>query len=441
MNLRFPGTKIAALALVILASLGCSGKSLELNVPPANTDSPAPEGLAWWSRAAMDAYLRASVSLGQRSGYVALFAQDGHPVYANAAGWADVEAQRPMQMDTRMRFASMTKPVTAVAAMILVEAGKLGLDDDVAKYIPAYANPMIATSETKNADGGFDLRPATKPLTVHDLLMFASGIGPGMGIPGIADGTSDLQDYWEANSIYLPGPESLAERVDRIASLPLFEEPGSQWRYGFSADVLARVVEVAAQQPFGDFIQARILTPLGMDHTSYLPPEPERSELAVIYTQDENAELVVASPRMDLGWTPGGSGLVSTAEDYLRFALMLWNGGEYQGARILSASTVQEMSSLHLPGGVLEQEGIDGLGWGLGMAVVADGDNSLVPDNTGDYWWSGYFGTTFIVSPSTGLVGVVLSQNEPNQYSGRPTALYMVQGIAFAGLSDSATSE
>ena len=236
--------KFCSLALVLALTAGCSGKSLELTVPPAQVHTEAGEGLSWSTRAAMDAYMRYSVWSGGRSGFVTMFARDGHPVYANAVGWADIEGQVPMQLDTRMRFASMTKPITAVAAMILVEEGRLNLDDPVAQYIPAFAPPRVATSETMNADGSFATEPAkTVPLVRH-LLMFSSGVGPGM------TKKSDLKDHWEANGLWSSKGESLSERVDRIVQLPLFEEPGSKWRYGGSADVLARVVEVAAGKPF-----------------------------------------------------------------------------------------------------------------------------------------------------------------------------------------------
>lgn len=417
-------------AVLILAA--CSGKSMELKVPPANNDAPPADGLSWASRAAIDAFFRGVVWKGDRSGFVAMFAQDGHPVYSTAAGWADIEAQVPMQLDTRMRFASMTKPVTAVSAMILVEEGALGLDDPVAKYIPAFANLKLATSQSRNAEGGFDTKKLDNEMLVRHLLMFSSGIGP-----GIEPEPSELHDHWEENTIYAENQDSLAERIDSMASLPLFEEPGTAWRYGWSADVLARVVEVAAGQPYGEFVVERILQPLGMDATAYLQAGDSFEGVATVYTQDGNGDLAVAEPRFDAYWTPGGSGLVSNAEDYMRFALMLWNGGEYQGVRILEAETIAEMRSLHMPEGVLSTIGMEGLGWGLGVAVAADSEASMVPDSNGDFWWSGYFGTTFFVSPSTGLVGVILSQNEPKGFDdggeSGPIHLFIAQAIAQAG--------
>jgi CubicO group peptidase (beta-lactamase class C family) len=416
------------LILVTVLTLGCNGKSLELNVPAAASDNEAGGELAWWSRAAIDSYLRYTVWSGTRSGFVALLARDGVPVYANAVGWKDIASGQAMTMDTPVRLASMTKPVTAVAALILVEQGKLRLDDPVALYIPAFGSPSVVNSETPDAEGNFATRPATTELLVRHLLMFSSGIGPGMGEK------SPLVDYWNEHGIHELPQESFAQRVDHIAKLPLFEEPGTRWRYGWSADVLARVVEVASGQTIADFMQQRIFQPLGMQTTRYLPDVINRDELATVYTQDEEDKLVLAPLPDDTRWAPGGSGLVATAGDYMRFALMLWNRGEYQGVRILSEQTIYDMTQLHVPSGVLAASDIDGLGWGLGLSVVADADTTLTPDRSGDFWWAGYYGTTFFVSPSTGLVGVVLSQNEPSDYSGLPVAVYVVQGLAFAGL-------
>jgi len=401
-----------------------AGKS-GFNGTPAGPNAPS---LARPARIALDLFLNGGALLGLQSGYVAMFARDGELVHATTAGYADIASRAPMQFDTQFRIASMTKPITAVAAMILVEEGRLGLDDPVAQYIPAAADLRVATSQTALPDGTFPSVPLDEPLTVRDLLKFASGIG------GTAT-TSDLDRLWFGNNLYI-GSGSLEQRVDRILTSPLYEQPGEVWRYGWSADVLARVVEVAADEPFGDFVTGRIIDPLGMTSTEFLTAESPRDRLATMYTQDSAGRLVVVD-RLggdSLDWTPGGSGLVSTASDYMRFALMLWNGGTYQGTQILEPETVTLMTRPAVESGVLIDEGIEGLGWGLGMAVVVDGDATANFDRTGDYWWSGFYGTTFFVSPSTGLVGVVLSQNQPGPYSPTPYVVYLAQALAFFGL-------
>ena len=401
-----------------------AGKS-GFNGTPAGPNAPS---LTRPARIALDLFLNAGALLGLQSGYVAMFARDGELVHATTAGYADIASRAPMELDTRFRIASMTKPITAVAAMILVEEGRLGLDDPVAQYIPAAADLRVATSQTALPDGTFPSVPLDEPLTVRDLLKFASGIG------GNAT-TSDLDRLWFGNNLYI-GSGSLEQRVDRILTSPLYEQPGEVWRYGWSADVLARVVEVAASEPFGDFVTGRILDPLGMTSTEFLTAESPRDRLATMYTQDSAGRLVVVD-RLggdSLDWTPGGSGLVSTASDYMRFALMLWNGGTYQDTQVLKPETVTLMTRPAVESGVLIDEGIEGLGWGLGMAVVVDGDATANFDRTGDYWWSGFYGTTFFVSPSTGLVGVVLSQNQPGPYSPTPYVVYLAQALAFFGL-------
>ena len=419
---------LAITAVLALSLLGCSGKSLDPNVPPTAQGSDSPKGLSWWSRAAIDSYLGFDAWRGNRSGYVVMFARDGVPVYANTYGWADIESKRPMELGTRMRFASMTKPVTALAAMQLVEQGLMELDDPVSKFIPAFAHSRVAMSQSRGSNGEFISEPVEQTILIRHLLMFASGIGPGR------DEETELWQHWEANAPRTLPAGTLQERIKAMADLPLFEEPGTRWRYGWSADALAAVVEIVSGQRMDEYLQDNIFAPLGMTQTTYLPPVEQRSTLATVYSKNSEGDLVPIVPESDTDYPEGGSGLVSTAGDYMRFALMLWNGGEYLDARIIGADTLQDMQSLHVASGVLTEEGIDGIGWGLGFAVVADADASLTPDRTGDFWWAGYFGTHFFVSPESGLVGVLLSQNEPNEHSEHPIALYVAQALAFAGL-------
>lgn len=381
----------------------------------------------------MNTYMRFSTWRGERSGYITLFARDGVVIHGDAVGYKDIASDTPMALETQVRIASMTKPVTGVAAMILVEEGRLGLDDPVAQYLPEFADVQVATSHTPDANGRFPTRPPQVELQVRHLLMFASGTGAGM-VP------SPLQAYWNENSLHRQPSGGLRERVAHLATLPLFEDPGTQWRYGASADVLAAVIEVITGQIIGEFMAERIFQPLGMVDTRYEPPENERAGMATVYTQDADGNLVEAASHYDPAWNPGGGGLVSTVSDYMRFALMLWNGGDYRGNRILQQATIDNMTRLHVPDGVLGgggpggAPGIEGMGWGLGMAVVADSDATMTPDRDGDFWWSGYYGTTFFVSPETGLIGVIMTQNEPGEYSGVNYQAYVVQALAFAGL-------
>ena len=415
-----------ALGLVLLS--GCA-RSETLILPPADPEQTKVDALGGLSEASLGGFLAASAWWELQSGYVAAFARNGVVVSAMSAGFADRETGDPMRIDTRFRLASMTKPVTAVAAMILIEQGRLRLDDPVEKFIPEAGDLRVATSPHLRPDGTFPTEALKRPLTVRDLLTFRSGIGAKAD-----DSDSDLGRLWASNDIYA-GSGSLGERVVRVLSAPLYEQPGTRWRYGWSADVLARVVEVAAGVPFGPFLHERIFGPLGMSDTSFLPPTDQRERLASMYTQDADGSLVlVPAPASDAPfWTPGGSGLVSTAGDYLRFAMMLWNKGSYDGVRILSADTVAEMTHAHVADGVLAGEGIDGLGWGYGLAVVVDADASPMIDEDGDFFWSGYYATTFFVSPSKNLAGVVLAQNQPGEHSPLPYPIYLAQTFAHFG--------
>jgi CubicO group peptidase (beta-lactamase class C family) len=416
-----------ALLLLSLLLAGC-GDPLEVDLPAADRELDDPGGLSWLTSSAIDAFLNVNALIGSHAGYVAMFARDGRVVHATTAGYADIESGQPMRLGTRFRLASMTKPVTAVAALVLVEAGRLGLDDPVERYIPAAGKLRVAASESLSEDGTLPTVPLSRPLTVRQLLTFTAGIGS-------EEDPSELGRLWAERDIYA-GAGSLEQRVNRVLTAPLYEQPGASWRYGWSADVLARVVEVAAKQPFDRFLEREIFTPLGMSSTSFLPPAGERSDMATVYTQDSDRNLVrVESPVSDaVDWTPGGSGLVATAADYMRFALMLWNGGSYDGVRILTRESVALMTQPHVRDGVLEEEDIAGLGWGLGVAVVVDAAATPMIDRNGDFWWAGFYATQFFVSPETGLVGVVLAQNQPGPFTRRPYAIFLAQAFAFWGL-------
>ncbi len=419
---------LAFLALPSLVLAVVVARQRPAAIDGSEGDAP---NLAWWSRKAIQGLFDYRVWSGARSGYIAMFARDGEIVFATTAGWADVENEIPMTLDTRLRIASLTKPITAVSAMTLVEDGLLSLDDPVSKYIPVAAEVRVATNHQRNASGGFDTLPPSGPLLVRHLLMFASGIG---GSASIGD-DSDLEALWQAEGI-VAGQGCLADRVDHALTLPLFEEPGTAWRYGGSADVLARVVEVAAGQPFPEVLRERIFEPLGMRSTEHLPAPERQADLARVYTWNEDEELVLMEKRIAEAreWTPGGGGLVSTIGDYMRFGLMLRNRGTLGGVKVLEPETVAEMTRPHIKSGVLTSEGLDGLGWGLGMAVVVDADASITIDRDGDFWWAGYFGTYWATSPEADLVGVVFSQHEPGPYSDLQWASGAAVSLAMAGL-------
>ena len=421
MRLRWACFGVVLLSVLALSGCGAGGRPLpEIGVPAQDADR-----LAAWRALAIDGVLDYRVWSGARSGFVALVARRGAVVYARAVGEADLETGEPMALDTRFHIASMTKPITAVAALILVEQGRLDLTAPVASLLPAFADARVVSS--RDGAGGWTTAPSVSPLRVRDLLTFTSGIG------GYAETEDPLDIAWRSPDIEQPGLGSLADRIDRVAALPLYEEPGVRWRYGWSADVLARVVEVAAGEPFDAFVQRRVFDPLGMRHTGFPDAIPPGAPFAQMYTHAEDGSLV-RDPQFDdyygRGWTPGGGGLVSTGPDYLRFAMMLAGGGELGGVRVLTAESVREMTRAHVPSGVLAEMGLEGLGWGLGVCVVTDDTRTMMPATNGDFWWSGRFGTQFWVSPATETVVVVMQQTERGPWSDLPVTPSIVQWLA-----------
>lgn len=265
------------------------------------------------------------------------------------------------------------------------------------------------------------------PLAVRHLLTFTAGIG------GYAETDDPLDRIWRSPDVEGPGLGSLGDRIEIVARRPLYEMPGTRWRYGLSADVLARVVEVAAGEPFDAFLRRRLFDPLGMEATGFPDQQPEGAPRARMYTLAEDGSLV-RDARFDAyygrGWTPGGGSLVSTAGDSMRLALMISNGGRWNGVQLLAPETAAEMTRLQVPGGVLADMGLEGLGWGFGVSVVADDRVTRMRANDGDFWWSGRFGTHFWVSPETDTVVVVMQQTERGPYSDLPIAGPLVQAIA-----------
>jgi CubicO group peptidase (beta-lactamase class C family) len=428
-GLRFlDRARIFVLVLALAPLVACGGMEPpfpDLGRSEFEAPSTLAKPLSWLRGFAIDRFLDYRVLRGKRAGFVALVAREGRVVYARTTGFADLEARVPMSLDTRFHLASMTKPITAVAALMLVDDGKLSLDDPVSDYVPAFAEAVVASG--RDATGNFSTRPLEAPLTVRHLLTFTSGIG------GYAETDDPLDRLWRSPDVEVAGLGSLGDRIEIVARRPLYETPGTRWRYGLSADVLARVVEVAAGEPFDAFLQRRLFEPLGMTATGFPDQQPQGAPWARMYTHAEDGSLVL-EPRFDAyygrGWTPGGGGLVSTAGDFMRFALMLWNGGRWNGVRFLAPETAEAMTRLQVQSGVLADMGLEGLGWGFGVSVVADDRVTRMRANDGDYWWSGRFGTHFWVSPATDTVVVLMQQTESGPYSDLPIDGSLVQAFA-----------
>jgi CubicO group peptidase (beta-lactamase class C family) len=404
------------------------------SIPSATPNNSSSERLSWISRAALDFYFDLNIWRKADAGYVAIFAKDGKVIHATAKGMADIDNRIAMNTGTRFRIASMTKPITAIATLILIEEGKLSLYDPIEKFIPSAAKIRVAVQAEQMLDGKLVTEPLKRPITVFDLLTFSSGAGYSDSVDN--KGLSRLSHLWAESDIY-KGSGSLEQRVNKIMRLPFFEQPGKIWRYGWSTDILARVVEVASKESFGDFLNKKIFLPLEMNETNFFSDENKDNHIAEVYARNGLFNLtLVENPRSNpVDWTPGSSGLISNAEDYIKFALMLWNEGEYNGQRIVSPDSIALMRQPHIQSGVLSTQ-VDGMGFGFGVGVVMDSEKTILMDRTEDFFWSGFYGTNFFVSPQSGLVAVIMSQNQPPPASPWPGSygVFIAPAFAFLGI-------
>ena len=356
--------------------------------------------------------IQSHVDAKDYSGAVTLVSRKGKVVHFEAHGMADVEGGKEMRTDTLFRLASMTKPMTAVSILMLLEEGKLVLSDPVSKFIPEYKNPQLAVWTLPNDPAGAGLRlvPAAREITIRDLLSHTSGLANGFEGPA--------GDY--VRKANLPRGGSLDERVKRLAKLPLNFQPGTQWEYspGTGFDTLGRVVEILSGMSLEQFFQARIFQPLGMKDTFFTVPASRLGDVTVAYTKGDGglvrppAAAAVAEPGGQ--YFSGAGGLTGSAADYLLFGQMLLNGGQLNGARLLSRKTVELMTSVAT--GDLDlrnyagDQVLKGYGFGLGVRVRrSTGENGWM-GSVGDYGWAGALGTYFWIDPKEQLIGIVMIQ-------------------------------
>jgi CubicO group peptidase (beta-lactamase class C family) len=406
---------LAALSILCLAAPGLATAARAYAVAPIGD----PEALGFSSSrlARIAAWQQSQVEAGAFSGAVAAIARNGRIVYLRAVGFRDRAKTAPLQPDAIFWIASMTKPVTSVAAMMLVEQGKLDLAAPVHQYLPELKDMMVGIETKDPVTGKTDLarEPQKRPMTVKDLLRHTAGLTYGVG------GTMVDQLYYKSlygNAGVYRRDKTLADFVSGLAKLPLAHQPGEVWEYGLSVDVLSRVIEVASGEPFEQFLQTRLFGPLDMVDTGFHVPEAKLSRLV-----DPPAggwggpDGVLADVTKPTKLFSGGGGLVSTAADYLRFCQMLLNGGELDGVRILSPATVQRMTTNALPPGIRFAGAIagwvgpqGGSTWGLGFEVRSDAASSMVPGSVGSFSWMGTAGTYFWVDPAEHLVAVQMIQ-------------------------------
>lgn len=368
------------------------------------TAKPEEVGLSSERLPRITAALQRHIDASQLAGAVTLLARKGKVVHFETHGWADLESKRPMRRNTLFKMASTTKPVTSVAILLLMEEGKLRLTDPVSRFLPEFKDMKVAVA--KPGEEEIELVPARRPITIRDLLTHTSGLGSG------GAGAKEAAKVMRSRK---PG-DTLADFIPRLGTVPLDFQPGTQWRYsgGAGFDVLARIVEIASGQTFDRFLQQRLFEPLGMKDTCFVVPDDRKPRLASIYRGSAKGLEKLERPSLlaSTSYFSGAGGLTSSAEDYARFALMLVNGGQFQGKRLLSPRTVQLLASNHvgtLFGGQLGRPQ-QGLGFGLGVEVVQDPIMAGWRRSKGSYGWDGAFGTIFEVDPREEMISILMMQ-------------------------------
>jgi CubicO group peptidase (beta-lactamase class C family) len=407
-----------ALACVVFCA-AFANASLTARAAP----DPAGAGFSPERLARIDRHMESAVEAGVMVGGEGLIARGGNIVYHATWGDRDREAGLPATRDTLYRIYSMTKPITTVAVLMLYEEGRFLLGDPVAKYLPELAE--LAVAENLDPNAPLSTRPAARQPTIRDLLRHSAGFSY-----GLFGDTSVDRAYRDAG---LFQQDDLSAFTTALGRLPLQYEPGTRWHYSVAVDVQGRLVEAVSGMALGDFLRKRIFEPLGMKDTHFVVPEHKRARLAQLYSprgttmawdapwqfSDEQA-LEIADPELTRGYLEGnvfesgGGGLVSTAEDYLRFARMLAGDGAVDGVRLLAPLTVRHLRRNHVAGLATDNlYSIDGFGLGVGVSMDPGVTGELGAD--GSYGWGGAAGTLFWVDPVDDIVGIFMTQSVPHQ--------------------------
>jgi CubicO group peptidase (beta-lactamase class C family) len=393
-------------AMLTLAAAPPAGAEGSFDIPAGAHFNPA-------KLAKVSEFFKNEVATGKIPGTIVLIQQHGKPVYHESFGVQDVVSKAPITDKTIFRLFSMTKAITAVVSMMLLEEGKIKLDDPISKYIPSFANVKVGV-EKKAEDGTttLDLVPPDHPPTVLDLMRHTSGITYGFY------GDSMVRKAYRAANIY-QGDFDLAEFAERIAKLPLQNQPGALWQYGHSTDVLARIMEIAAGKSLYAIEKEKLLGPLGMTDTGFFVTDPEKVKL-MAQPMPNDSDFRVGrenDPTKVKKWESASGGMVSTMADYSRFVQMLLNGGMFDGKTYLKPATFKEMATDHVgPGSGVGRDYFyfpgDGFGFGLGLAVRTDPGNAKPPPpgDLGELKWDGASGCYFVVDRKQDMFFILLEQ-------------------------------
>jgi CubicO group peptidase (beta-lactamase class C family) len=369
--------------------------------------SPSEAGLSATNLAEVDQFMKRQVADQKIAGGVVIVWHHGKIGFFQAYGLQDREAQIPMATNTIFRIYSMSKAITTAAALTLYDAGKLGLDDPVSKYIPSFANLMVATPN--------GLRPPTHPVTIRDLMLHISGLTYGSGPEALKAAYSRLKPMESTN---------LTEMADKLSRIPLAFDPESDWYYGVNIDVLGRVIEIVSGQSLDKFLAKNIFEPLDMPDTGFSVSPEKLSRFAANYSRTNGLKVIdpPATSKFAKHVTlfSGGGGLVSTARDYMRFLAMIEHGGKFEGHRILRAKTVKLMSTNLLPPAAFPiyfgNEKRFGMGFGLGFAVCTEVTGWDPSAHVGEFGWDGAASTHYWISRSDNLIVVTLEQIMPYEW-------------------------
>jgi CubicO group peptidase (beta-lactamase class C family) len=411
------------LAFAASAALVAAIPAWALSPEPLPTAAPEQVGMSAQRLARISEALKQEVEQGKLPGAVVMVARKGKIAYTDAIGFQDKETGQRMALDSVFRIYSMTKPLVSVAAMILVEEGKIQLTDPVSKHLPQMKGMQVSVPKPDAvfARVTYVMAPPDREMTVQDLLRHTSGLAYGE-----ITVNAPVKDAYVKAGVFQPGVRDYdsrdmtpAEQVERLSKAPLAQQPGTVWEYSLSSDMLGRVVEAASGKRLSEFLVERVFKPLKMDDTDFWLAAEKSKRLAQPLASDPASGQpnkvidVAAQPKND----SGGAGGVSTAGDYLRFAQMLLNGGQLDGQRVLSRSTIRLMTSDHLgtrinapltPGELLL--GTPGYTFGLGFAVRQGDGVAGVPGSAGEFMWAGYAGTYFWVDPKEEIAAVYMTQ-------------------------------
>jgi CubicO group peptidase (beta-lactamase class C family) len=390
--------------------------ALLVAMKPLPVAAPQSQGVSPARLAHVTEYLQRAVDRGQYAGAIALVTRRGNIVQWQAVGYRDVARSEPMRGDAVFQIYSMTKPITSVAALILMEEGRLTLEDPVSRFLPEFARMQVLQESAQS-------RPAVRPITIRHLLTHTAGFAAGEKLRGPAVDRLNEARLYES--------PSLAAYATGLAALPLANDPGVRFSYdGVNSEVLSRVIEVVAGVPFDEFLSKRVLAPLRMLDTGFSVPLDQRARIVEMTATDETGHLVAATAgpskpgEMLKRYPSGAGGLYSTAGDYARFCQMLLNAGELDGARILGRKTVELMMMNHLTQlSPPVNEFNDGEGFGLGGYVVLDPARRGQLGSVGQFGWSGAAATWFTIDPHEQLIAILMLQHLPRGLPSDPPRL------------------